>query len=153
MSSETITRNDLANILDKIVAIDGTDMTSAEIDSFIASLNYSGINAVDYIVEQGANYRKWNSGIAECWVNTTQNVALNNAYGSLYQGTWRWDFPIEFSGSVPTVVCSHFKWGTGASWGTVSDVYSTHADLRGIDATSRASGSTAIRAYAIGRWK
>lgn len=39
MSSETITRNDLANIIDKIVAIDGTDMTSQEVDIFVNSLD------------------------------------------------------------------------------------------------------------------
>lgn len=43
MSSETITRNDLANIIDKIVAIDGTDMTSQEIEDFVDSLNIQKI--------------------------------------------------------------------------------------------------------------
>lgn len=44
MSSETITRNDLTNILNEIVAIDGTDMTAQEIEDFVDSLNLSKLN-------------------------------------------------------------------------------------------------------------
>ena len=36
----------------------------------------------DFIVEQGSSgiwtYRKWNSGIAECWGNSSQEIDLNN---------------------------------------------------------------------------
>lgn len=133
-TSETITRTDLANILNEILPN----------------------TSVDYIVEQGTSgiwtYRKWNSGIAEVWMHTSNNVAINNSYGSLYQGTWNWDFPFTFT-SVPTVTCSQFKWGTGASWGTVAEATTSRATLRGIDVASRASGSAEISAYAIGRWK
>lgn len=110
------------------------------------------IECKDYVVEQGTNYRKWNSGIAECWIRTSKNVALNNAYGSLYQGTWSWTFPITFT-EAPTVVCSQFQWGTGASWGTAPSASATTASLRGIDVLSRASGACEISAYAIGKWK
>ena len=109
-------------------------------------------NMNDFVIEQGNGYRKWNSGIAECWVHTAQNVALNNAYGSLYQGTWTWKFPITFNAN-PAVTCSHFKWGTGGSWGTIGGVSTTAATLRGFDTYSRATGTCDIAAYAIGRWK
>ena len=112
----------------------------------------NGSSMTDFVIEQGDGYRKWNSGIAECWITTTKNVALNTAYGSLYQGSWTWTFPITFNAN-PAVTCSLFKWGTGASWGAVSAATTTNATLRGIDAISRASGSCAIAAYAIGRWK
>lgn len=117
--------------------------------------NYSGSAAptteVDKVVETGANYRLWDSGIAECWINTTQNVAFS-AYASLYLGSWTWTFPITFI-STPTVTCSEFKWGTGASWGLVGSSSITNALLRGMDVVARESGSTVISAYAIGRWK
>lgn len=68
-TSNTLTKTDLANILNEIVAIDGTDMTSQEIDDFVASLNVTAINAVDYVVEEDGNsnwkWRKWNSGYME----------------------------------------------------------------------------------------
>ena len=46
--------------------------------------------SVDYIVEQGTSgiwtYRKWNSGIAECWGNSGDygNVSISSAWGSIY---------------------------------------------------------------------
>lgn len=133
-TSETITRTDLANILNEVLPS----------------------TAVDYIVEQGTDgdttYRKWNSGIAECWINTTKNVALNNSYGSLYQGTWTWTFPFTFV-AEPTVLVGRMTWGTGASWGTLASVSTTNCGIRGIDVVSRASGATAISAYAKGKWK
>lgn len=141
------------------------DMSNSDIEDFIEDLDLSGsggssggtiTNIADYVVEEGVNgdsaYRKWDSGIAECWIKTTQNVALNNTYGSLYQGTWDWSFPITFL-DTPIVTCSYFKWGTGASWGTIAGVSGTDVTLRGIDVVSRASGSTIIHAYAIGKWK
>ena len=112
----------------------------------------------DFVIAQGTSsgtsYRKWNSGILECCIKTTKNVAINNEYGSLYQGSWTWTFPsaVAFT-AAPTVTCSHFKWGTGASWGTVAGSSTASADLRVIDVMSRASGSCDIAAYAIGKWK
>lgn len=68
-TSNTLTKTDFINILNEIVAIDSTDMTSQEIDDFVASLNVTAINAVDYVVEQGTTdgwtWRKWNSGYME----------------------------------------------------------------------------------------
>lgn len=114
----------------------------------------------DYIVEQGSNengsYRKWNSGVMECWVRTTEQVALTTVYVSpIHTGTWTWTFPIAFVGgdARPTVTVSEFKWGTGGGWGSVSGVAPTQTTLRGYDCYSRASGSTVISAYAIGKWK
>ena len=110
----------------------------------------------DYVVEQGSNehgsYRKWNSGIAECWIRTSTNVAINSPDGVLFLGNWTWDFPIEFL-AAPAVHCSEFKWGTGASWGTVAGVTKSLAYLRAIDAYQRALGPCALSAYAIGKWK
>lgn len=43
----------------------------------------------DYVVEQGTSgiwtYRKWNSGIAECWGIYGFSTAINTAWGSLYE--------------------------------------------------------------------
>lgn len=139
------------------ITIGGTLQTTGAA-TFKNNLTVSGTfklqnaNLVDFVVEQGEGYRKWNSGVAECWIRTKVNVALNNAYGSLYQGTWNWNFPITFT-IAPAVICSQFKHGTGASWGTVSGQYPTYAVLRGIDAFSRASEQCEITAYAVGTWK
>lgn len=126
----------------------------------ISNGSYSGSAApttdVDKVIEEGSNsngsYRKWESGILECWIRTTEQIALNNAYGNLYLNNWVWAFPVPFI-SAPTVTCSEFHWGTGGSWGTVANSTTASATLRGIDNVSRAKNSTAISAYAIGRWK
>ena len=49
-------------------------------------------NCADYVVEQGTTgiwtYRKWNSGIAECWGTYEQtNVNVSNAWGALYESS------------------------------------------------------------------
>ena len=89
MSSETITKNDLTNILNEIVAIDGTDMTAQEIDDFVDSLNIASINAVDYIVDEGTDngwiYKKYNNGTFDAWISFNLNVAVSTTTGSLYK--------------------------------------------------------------------
>ena len=140
--------------------MNSTDMTTgsgSELEDFIDGLNVSGGLLGDYVIEQGTSgdttYRKWNSGVAECWIHTSQSVAISNVYGSLYQGTWRWYFPFIFI-SAPTVLCAQFKWGTSASWGTVSGVAVDYTDLRAIDVLSRdTTAASVISAYAKGRWK
>ncbi len=58
---------------------------------------------IDYIIEQGVSndwiYRKWNSGIGECWKTFTHSTSLANAWGELYIGTStsRQEYPFEFS--------------------------------------------------------
>ena len=47
----------------------------------------------DYIVSQGTTgswtWRKWHSGIAEMWgIFEATSLAVNNAWGSVYYGTW-----------------------------------------------------------------
>ena len=72
----------------------------------------------DYVIEEGKKevtdpntnlkvawtYRKWNSGIAECWISRNVNVNVNSAWGSaLYYGTVSTiNFPFQFA-EVPVV--------------------------------------------------
>jgi len=110
------------------------------------------------IVGYGSNaygeYIRFYNGVQICWVyDEPSNQAINSAYGSLFIGSRNWTYPASFV-AIPAVHCSQFKWGTSASWGTVSDTTTTYASLRGIDAFSRASGTYCkISAIAIGRWK
>ena len=78
-TSSFLTRNDLINVIDAIFPATSEDMTDAQIEAFINSVEYNLQNQVDYIVEQGTSgiwtYRKWNSGIAECWGNTSGAIS------------------------------------------------------------------------------
>ena len=117
---------------------------------------FVGANRFYGIIESsqsGSNrYLKFNDGTMICWLQGTFTASIPDAYGSLYQGTYRWDYPVPFVGS-PAVSCSQYKWENSASWGTVSAIYDTYATLRGIDIAPRSNGNTLISAIAIGRWK
>ena len=45
----------------------------------------------DTVIEQGEKngwtYRKWDSGVAECWKTLTHKTAITTAWGALYHGT------------------------------------------------------------------
>ena len=90
-----------------------------------------------------------------CYMNiSVTDQAINNSYGSLYQSTRTWTFPVAFIDNNVSVCCSQFQWGTSASWGTVVGADKNTATLRGIDAFSRATGTEVkIQAIAIGKWK
>lgn len=73
-----------------------------------------GIN--DYIVDQGTSdawtYRKWKSGIAECWVSVRSSGNpddLGNA-GKIYALLYK-RFPFDFA-SAPTVLANGWVNGT-----------------------------------------
>lgn len=56
----------------------------------------------DCVIEQGTKngwtYRKWDSGVAECWKTLTHKTAITTAWGSLYHGTAtsRQTYPFNF---------------------------------------------------------
>ena len=87
---------------------------------------------------------------------TVTNQAINNSYGSLYQGTRTITFPVAFVGDTPSVQCSEFQYGTQASWGAVvgNETTLTTCKLRGFDVASRPTGTSCyISWFAIGKWK
>ena len=65
----------------------------------------------DYVVEQSTSgiwtYKKWASGIKECWGNVTHTVVVNNAWGNVYESAavGGIDFPFIFD-SVPSMQLS-----------------------------------------------
>lgn len=64
----------------------------------------------DFIVAQGVmdgwTYRKWNSGVAECWKRISFSTAMNTAWGSMYRGTItdRQNYPFAFTAAPVEVV-------------------------------------------------
>ena len=157
MSSETITRNDLANILNEIVAIDGTDMTAQEISDFVDSLNVTGINAVDYVVENGAEgiwtYRKWNSGKAECWGTTTVASNAYSASGGYKQ--IKETLPTGLFNTTPLVlvsgkIASNAQTSIGYTSADSATQVQTYLINRG---TSAITSTGAVYWQVIGTWK
>lgn len=56
--------------------------------SFSGGVKLQGSNIADFIVEAGTSgiwtYRKWNSGIAECWGTASVTSTFNKTWGALY---------------------------------------------------------------------
>lgn len=75
---------------DTAAHMNSEDMTTPEITSFIENLDVSNNGAIaDFVVEQGTSgiwtYRKWNSGIAECWGTHTASLThYAGPYGNFY---------------------------------------------------------------------
>jgi hypothetical protein len=148
-TDNTITKTDLKNILEEIGNIGGSgdatptptanataafdssahinseDMTSSEVEDFVDELDVSGINAVDYIVEQGTSgiwtYRKWNSGVAECWSEQTVSVDFSQQISSNFRMTTTstsTTYPDIFT-SIDCALCSASH-GTNSTWLTMA---------------------------------
>lgn len=134
------------------------NLNSVGVNCFPSKASDIALNGYS-IIESGSNtngnYVKYADGTMICYLNIeVTDQALNNSYGSLYQGSRTWTYPVEFVDNNVSVHCGQFQWGTSASWGTVVSADKTSANLRGIDAFSRATGTaTKIQAMAIGRWK
>lgn len=67
----------------------------------------------DSVVEQGTvgnwTYRKWDSGVAECWMTLEHTTALSTAWGALYSGsaTSRQNYPFTFASRPTETVSLH----------------------------------------------
>ena len=114
----------------------------------------------DYVVEHGTSgnwtYRKWSSGIAECWCAVDDTVTYEGAaFGGYLYYTGYYNYPINFI-SAPTVSYNAtFTSGYTAiigDQGTIETsnfgrvrILSNIGDLQG--------ASVLVRIHAIGRWK
>lgn len=117
-------------------------------------------SAVDYIVEEGTSgewtYRKWNSGVAECWRQTgSYSEAMTNNYGNgNYYTTDYFGFPPNLFTSVKYVDV-HRVGGNGVGLVSTS-VYSystTRVDLYIWNNGSPLTTNLAFSIHAIGTWK
>ena len=134
--------------------IDGLDASEVSYDNTVSGLTATDVQAAldeelgkidilstDYIVEQGTNYRKWNSGLAECWGTSQSGVNSAVRYNIV--------FPVTFNAN-PTVVAS-----SGAGGGRfpyyVEDVTPTSFNFY----VARGSNTSTVwlHYYAIGTWK
>lgn len=160
MSSKTITQNDLTNILNEIFPATSDDMTPAQIEDFVQSLNAVATSSVDYIVEQGISgiwtYRKWNSGIAECWgIYTETSVAWSatTAASGGYRATTS-AIPFPFTFAATPVVNAQSNSTSNDYWGTIANSTATTTQVIVIiDRGATATGKVNLAIQVSGRWK
>ena len=121
----------------------------------------------DFVVEQGEinewTYRKWNSGIAECWKTIVcENVNCNTAWGSVYEDPHAFGnktFPFAFVGKPNLDLCisrttdSAYFLTTpyGAATSCTSENTGTWYFWR--PAATKNVATVYVDAYAIGKWK
>ena len=158
-STATPTANEIAEF-DSTAHMNSTDMTSAEVSSFVESLNAATLNAVDYIIEQGSsgnwNYTKWNSGKLEQWYYGNPGAyTCSTAKGNWYSGgDLTFTYPIPFI-ATPTINGS-VSLGTSAYvvlW-QFNGFNNTSCQGRIVAGSSISSNSNYwIFVYAVGKWK
>lgn len=115
--------------------------------------------AADYIVEQGVSgiwtYRKWASGVAECWAKITQTVTPGDAWAGTLNLTpyvITVTTPIEFTG----IDCVNASAYVGNGHTITSSVSATPPNKISIPALSLyLTGQQECRVYmhVMGRWK
>ena len=118
----------------------------------------------DYIVEKGTSsgwqYRKWNSGVAECW----QDLSVSGKACSMAVGSWYRTAPLSvgaypFTFTAAPNLQMQFETfaGTGGlvwSTGTAGSTPKTRpANIYIIRMASAASITGTVHYYAIGKWK
>ena len=120
------------------------------------------LNAVkaDYVVEQGTSgiwtYRKWNSGIAECWGTYTTSISVGNsssAYSVYRSGNIGIPaYPFTFTGTPNvTAVCANGNsmgaWLNHIEPSTTGGVFYLSAGA------SLSAANRAVTFHVIGKWK
>jgi hypothetical protein len=121
-------------------------------------------NTADYVVAQGTSgiwtYRKWNSGVAECWGSYSGNIAITKTWGSIYYSdslTPRINYPFTFiSRPIENVT---FRGSSIAGWmyseaGGFSLNTTTQTAQYGVcRPTSISAAELKFDFYIIGKWK
>ena len=110
----------------------------------------------DTVVAQGTSgiwtYRKWASGIAECWATQTETLSnsftTDNKYGYVFPSL---SFPFSFTASP--VMAFSGKVGTAAAFLGYSNVASTAILSCQILTLLSGSQTCEARYYVVGRWK
>lgn len=115
------------------------------------------VPSADYIVEQGTSgnwtYRKWNSGIAECWGTHNPSSSASGTEGGLYFQSIYIDFPSGLFASAPrTLVTAHGNWIGGAMTGNALTA-TTWQGYRWTPTSQTNTSALKIELYCIGTWK
>lgn len=147
-----------AALLKKQDAITGTQ---GQLVGFNGSGKAAPIST-DYIVEQGTSgiwsYRKWNSGVAECWGNFPFTADITNTFGSMYDSgvIALPNFPFTYA-AIPRVFLT--SGNGGSSWiperggGATAASTTNPGSFYAIRPVSLGGVSLSLDIFAVGRWK
>lgn len=160
--------NILKNLTNKIKNIPQVEvvnnLTSTATDKALSANMGKTLNdkfGVDYIVDQGTSgtirWRKWNSGVSECWGTTTSGNAGWAGWGNLYELN---SFPVITFPSI-FIEAPSFSTSVTLASGAATCGYEigsiTKTNVTGLCALrpNNPGGTTSatFRWHAIGKWK
>lgn len=109
------------------------------------------------VIEQGTSgiwtYRKWDSGIAECWGSYSSSVAITTAFGSWYYKTiGNISFPSGLFSSAPIVNATKNGDANGLSFIQIYSVSNAGFTPEVANPISQTYPLTIVF-HAIGKWK
>ena len=118
---------------------------------------------LDYIVEQGTKdnwiYRKWNSGIMECWRRLQITTNVSTAWGSLYTSgaisSTNLTYPVAFI-ELPILNVNLMPFGSGGTLMVSGNAYGSATTTGALEIARGTTVSNAqylINYQAVGRWK
>ena len=145
----------------------GTAATPKAVSAALAAAksyadSVAGGTAADYVVEQGASgiwtYRKWSSGIVECWgTQSYSNIDVPSAWGSVYESAGqKLSFPSGLFTAAPDYCSITYGGGSEAALSMEIDSEPTASQTQRFYFTRGSSGTIAsakVQAHADGRWK
>ena len=160
---QTTQASDLNSKPGKIAVLDGSGWVYYRTPAELAS-DIGVVAPADYIVEKGTSggwqYRKWNSGVAECWRDLgVSGAACSTAVGSWYRTASLsvGAYPFTFTAAPNLQMQFETFAGTGGlvwSTGTAGSTPKTRpANIYIIRMASAASITGTVHYYAIGKWK
>lgn len=142
-----------------MLSIDAIERAYPDDPLEIEGVQFTGPGILGMIAEQGTSgiwtYRKWASGVAECWgAITISGKAVNTAWGSLWESANITipDWPFAFT-AVPTVT-AHFEGDSGCGVEGIIGMSETSGGTTCLwNAKAKSSTTGLLMVKAIGEWK
>lgn len=111
----------------------------------------------DSVIEKGTSgiwtYRKWSSGVAECWgITASQSYAITNTYGQGKYVNTSVNYPSGLFIDSPIVHIGKYGGGDGLIWASVNNNTTSTVTFYVAD-TSSHTVTCRFCIRAIGRWK
>ena len=127
--NNTITGNNTVTGNNTITgSLTAPSMTETELNTFLDSLNRNFRGSVDWIVEENTDgiwtYRKWDSGIAECWCSASTSALTWTSYMAspsanpylYYSSGWNFDLPFTLTDSSYVINATCLVIGPNFGW-------------------------------------
>lgn len=149
-------------VIDNLTSDSSVNVLSARMGKELDAKKFDKSEVIDYVIETGTDgiwtYRKYNSGIAECWGRTPRyTVDVTSTWGNIFtadDAIPKIDFPFTFK-EIPVVsitpeMADGNYWFFTGNYGVTTTATPSYGVCRG---TSRTGNIVQAQLRVIGRWK